>query len=211
TCEDPIINDDCGGAIEVSCGSSTTGTTEGATIDSAPTCGTAITSPGVWYKLNDDSGLPGEITVSLCNGTDFDSKISVYRGSCAALICVDGNDDACGLQSEVTFATDGNTEYYILIHSFGGATGNFTLDVTCTPTPPPNDRIVNSIDVDEIGFPYTDPAVAMPAATTENGNPAGCDLTGANGVWYNFVAAADGTANATIVTPGGASSVTFYT
>ncbi|WP_207489370.1 hypothetical protein, partial [Aequorivita soesokkakensis] len=64
---------------------------------------------------------------------------------------------------------------------------------------------------DEIGFPYTDPSVAMPAATTENGSPAGCDLTGANGVWYNFVAAGDGTANAMIVTPGGASSVTFYT
>jgi hypothetical protein len=70
---------------------------------------------------------------------------------------------------------------------------------------------VNSIDVDEIGFPYTDPAVAMPAATTENGSPAGCDLTGANGVWYNFVSAGNGTANASIVTPGGASSVTFYT
>ncbi|MBK5213700.1 MAG: T9SS type A sorting domain-containing protein, partial [Flavobacteriaceae bacterium] len=39
----------------------------------------------------------------------------------------------------------------------------------------------------------------------------GCDLTGANGVWYNFVPFGDGTANAMIVTPGGASSVTFYT
>ncbi len=84
-------------------------------------------------------------------------------------------------------------------------------DVTCALTPPPNDLIVNSIDVDEIGFPYTDPGVHMPAATTENGNPEGCDLTGANGVWYNFVPDGDGTANATIVTPSGASSVTFYT
>jgi hypothetical protein len=84
-------------------------------------------------------------------------------------------------------------------------------DVTCALSPPPNDLIVNSIDVDEIGFPYTDPAVHMPAATTEGGNPVNCDLTGANGVWYNFVAAGDGTANAMIVTPGGASSVTFYT
>ncbi|MDC8000338.1 T9SS type A sorting domain-containing protein [Aequorivita todarodis] len=212
TCEDPLPNDDCSGAIAVSCGSSVTGSTVDATIDSsAPACGPAITSPGVWYSLNDNSGLPGDITLSLCNGTDFDSKISVYSGTCAALVCVDGNDDACGLQSEVTFASDGNTQYYILIHSFGGATGNFTLDVTCTPTPPPNDMIVNSIDVDEIGFPYTDPAVAMPAATLENGNPVNCDLTGARGVWYNFVPAGDGTANATIVTPGGASSVTFYT
>jgi len=212
TCTEPLPNDDCGGAIAVSCGDSVTGTTVGATVDSgAPVCGPAITSPGVWYTLDDTSGLPGDITLSLCNGTDFDSKISVYTGSCAALTCVVGNDDSCGLQSEVTFATDGNTKFYILIHSFGGATGNFTMDVTCMPTPPPNDMIVNSIDVDEIGFPYTDPSVAMPAATTENGNPQGCDLTGANGVWYNFVAGGDGTANAMIVTPGGASSVTFYT
>ena len=211
TCEDPLPNDGCEGAIAVSCGDSVSGSTDGATVDTAPTCGTPITSPGVWYSLDDTSGLPGNITLSLCNGTDFDSKISVYSGSCAALVCVGGNDDSCGLQSEITFATNGNTKFYILIHSFGGATGNFTMDVTCTPTPPPNDMIVNSIDVDEIGFPYTDPAVAMPAATTENGSPAGCDLTGANGVWYNFVAAGDGTANASIVTPGGASSVTFYT
>jgi len=215
TCAEPLPNDDCSGAIALSCGDSVAGTTDGATVDNgvAPDCGTAVTSPGVWYSLDDNSGLPGTITLSLCNGTDYDSKISVYTGDCGAppLTCVDGNDDSCGLQSEITFNSDGNTSYLILVHGFGGATGNFTLDVTCTPTPPPNDMIVNSIDVDEIGFPYTDPSVAMPAATTENGNPAGCDLTGANGVWYNFVSAGDGTANATIVTPGGASSVTFYT
>ncbi len=212
SCITPLANDGCDGAIAVSCGDSVMGTTVGATTDTGVTdCGTTITSPGVWYTLDDTSGLPGDITLSLCNGTDFDSKISVYTGSCAALVCVDGNDDACGVQSEITFPTDGATKFYILIHSFGGDTGNFTLDVTCTPTPPPNDMIVNSIDVDEIGFPYTDPAVAMPAATMENGNPQGCDLTGANGVWYNFVAAGDGTANASIVTPGGVSSVTFYT
>ncbi|QQX76674.1 MULTISPECIES: T9SS type A sorting domain-containing protein [Aequorivita] len=215
TCAEPLPNDDCSGAIALSCGDSVAGTTDGATVDNgvAPDCGTAVTSPGVWYSLDDNSGLPGTITLSLCNGTDYDSKISVYTGDCGAppLTCVDGNDDSCGLQSEITFNSDGNTSYLILVHGFGGATGNFTLDVTCTPTPPPNDMIVNSIDVDEVGFPYTDPSVAMPAATTENGNPAGCDLTGANGVWYNFVSAGDGTANATIVTPGGASSVTFYT
>ncbi|WP_131811144.1 proprotein convertase P-domain-containing protein, partial [Aequorivita soesokkakensis] len=157
TCEDPLANDDCSGAIAVSCGDSVSGTTDGATIDTgvAPDCGTAVTSPGVWYSLDDNSGLPGTITLSLCSGTDYDSKISVYTGDCNAppLTCVDGNDDSCGLQSEITFASDGNTSYLILVHGFGGATGNFTLDVTCTPTPPPNDMIVNSIDVDEIGFP----------------------------------------------------------
>ncbi len=212
TCDDPLLNDDCSGAIAVNCGDTVTGSTLGATVDSGvPACGPTINSPGVWYSFDDNSGLAGEITVSLCNGTDFDSKLSVYSGTCSNLVCIGGNDDFCGLQSEYTFATDGNTKFYILIHSFGGATGNYTLDVTCSPTPPPNDMIQNSIDVDEIGFPYTDPAVAMPAATPENGNPQGCDLTGANGVWYNFTPTGDGTAYANIVTPGGASSVTFYT
>lgn len=213
TCAEPLANDLCSGAIELACGDSVSGTTDGATIDSeAPTCGPSITSPGVWYTFNDTSGLPGDIMVSLCNGTTFDSKLSVYSGNdCSSLVCVGGNDDSCGLQSEYTFATDGNTKFYILVHSFGGATGDYTLDITCMPTPPPNDEIQNSIDVDEIGFPYVDPAVAMPAATTEDGNPQGCDLTGANGVWYNFTPTGDGTAYANIVTPGGASSVTFYT
>ena len=216
TCEDPLPNDLCDGAIAISCGDSISGTTISATVDDpalAPDCGAAVDSPGVWYSLTDDSGLAGDITVSLCNGTAFDTKLSVYTGDCSAppLTCVTANDDSCGLQSEVTFASDGNTTFLILVHAFGGATGDFTLDVTCLPTPPPNDMIVNSIDVDEIGFPYTDPAVAMPAATTEDGNPVNCDLTGANGVWYNFVPDGDGTATATIVTPGGASSVTFYT
>ncbi|QAA80394.1 T9SS type A sorting domain-containing protein [Aequorivita sp. H23M31] len=84
-------------------------------------------------------------------------------------------------------------------------------DVTCAMYPPPNDKIVNSIDVGAIGFPYTDPAVRMPAATPENGSPEDCDLTGAYGVWYHFTTTGDGSANANIVTPAGASNVTFYT
>ena len=70
--------------------------------------------------------------------------------------------------------------------------------------------IANSIDVDEIGIPYTDPAVPMPAATTEGGNPTGCNIDGANGVWYNFVANEDGEATASITSPAGASVVTFF-
>ena len=206
------VNDECSGAIAMNCGESVTGTTVDATIDSgAPTCGPSITSPGVWYTLDDTSGMAGEITFSLCDGTTtFDTKLSIYTGSCSALVCVAGNDDSCGLQSSVTVPTDGNTKFYILVHSFGGETGTFTLDATCTPTPPPNDKIANSIYVTPIGFPYTDPSVAMPAATPEAGNPQGCDLTGANGVWYHFTSSGDGIAEASITTPGGASSVTFY-
>ena len=209
-------NDLCSNAIEVNCGDLVAGTTDWATIDDAvaPTCDTDVTSPGVWYMLTDDSGLAGSITISMCNGaTTYDSKLSVYTGDCGAppLTCVVGNDDTCGLQSEVTFASDGNTTFMILVHGWGGQTGNFELDIQCTPTPPPNDDIANSIDIDEIGCPYTDVAVAMPAATVEGGNPVDCNIDGANGVWYNITPVDDGEVTATVVTPAGATFVNFFT
>ena len=203
--------DDCAGALPITCGETVVGSTVGQTVDTSPECGTSITAPGVWYTFTDTTGLVTDYTLSLCDGgTDYDSKITVYSGDCGALVCVVDNDDTCGLQSEVEFQGDGLTTYYILVHGFASGTGNFSMALTCAPVPPPNDMIVNSIDVDEIGFPYTDPAVAMPAATLEGGDPSGCSIVGANGVWYNFVPEADGFATAEIVSPAGTSSVVFY-
>ncbi|MAN58564.1 MAG: hypothetical protein CMC08_01860 [Flavobacteriaceae bacterium] len=220
TCEDPAENDLCEDAIAISCGESVSGSTLNATSDaSAPSCAGEDPTIGVWYKYEDTSGLVTDITLSLCSDdTDFDTKISVYSGDCGTLTCVAANDDGpncTNFRSEVDFQSDGNTTFYVLVHGyespFGGIDqGNFTLDMTCTIVPPPNDLIANSIDVDEIGFPYTDPGVQTPGATTENGNPSGCNIDGANGVWYNFVAEGDGEATATIVSPEGLSFVSFY-
>jgi hypothetical protein len=207
TCSQAPINDNCDGALPIACGEIVAGSTDNATEDSAvaPECDTTVTAPGVWYVYEDTTGLITDITITMCNGTtDYDSKLSVYTGDCAAppFTCVVGNDDTCGLQSEVSFQSDGATTFYILVHGFGGGTGNFEIEMTCTLVPPPNDMIANSIDVDEVGFPYTDPSVATPAATFEAGSPVNCNNSGARGVWYNFVAEGDGTATASITTPG---------
>jgi subtilisin-like proprotein convertase family protein len=209
TCVDPPVNDECTGALAMNCGDTVVGETITATFDAgAPICTTNISAPGVWYVFTDTTGLVTDYTLSLCDGgTDYDSKLTVYTGNCGALVCVTDNDDTCGLNAEVQWQGDGLSTYYILVHGFGSSVGNFSLALSCAPVPPPNDMIVNSIDVDEIGFPYTDPAVAMPAATTENGTPAGCDNAGAKGVWYNFVPEGDGFATAEIITPGGASTL----
>jgi len=210
TCEEPVENDVCEAALPITCGETVTGSTDGATVDSAPECSAvSITAPGVWYSFTDDSGLVTDYTISLCD-SDYDTKISVYTGACGDLVCEAANDDSCGLQSEASFQGDGNTTYYILVHGFGGAVGNYSLNVDCLPVPPPNDMIANAIDVDEVGFPYTDPAVPMPAATIEDGSPTGCNINGAKGVWYNFVSAGDGEVTATIDSPAGASVVTFF-
>jgi subtilisin-like proprotein convertase family protein len=131
-----VENDLCEDAIAINCGGSASGTTTGATPDdgvAGAECGATITAPGVWYAFTDSSGLTATVTATLCNGTGYDSKISVFEGDCAALVCVDGNDDDCGVQSSISWESDGTSTYYILVHGFGGATGNYVLDVSCVP------------------------------------------------------------------------------
>jgi hypothetical protein len=101
-------------------------TSAGATVDAVPSCGLAsrATAPGVWYTI---VGNGRTITASTCTGTDYDSQISVFTGSCGKLTCVDGNDDECGSQSRLDFRSIQDETYHVLVHGFGGASGNFTL------------------------------------------------------------------------------------
>ncbi|RZW55539.1 MAG: T9SS type A sorting domain-containing protein, partial [Flavobacteriaceae bacterium] len=117
----------CADALTINCDDTVTGSTAEATTDNQAFCGTSNTAPGVWYKFAGDGS---EVTASLC-GSSYDTKISVYRGSCGSLVCEGGNDDSCGLQSEVTFDTETNNDYYILVHGFGSSSGDYTLNLTC--------------------------------------------------------------------------------
>ncbi|GAB5400810.1 MAG: hypothetical protein Aureis2KO_23950 [Aureisphaera sp.] len=215
----PPSNDLCENAIEINCGDMIMGTTLDATDDTAaaPDCDTTTSAPGVWYVFNDTSGFPADITISTCSvNTDYDTKISVYTGDCGAppLTCVVGNDDdgdCTDFQSSVNFLSDGASTFYVLVHGFSGDTGNFELTMTCDFIPPLNDEIGDSIDVDELGCPYTDTNVALQFATQEGDNPQGCTIDGANGVWYNITPENDGFISATLASPSGASFVNFFT
>jgi hypothetical protein len=71
------------------------------------------------------------MTVSFCapygGSATWDTKLTVYCQGCDDTICVDGNDDACGLQSEVSWCSEAGAEYHILVHGYGSASGPFTL------------------------------------------------------------------------------------
>jgi len=125
-------NDLCVNAIPIDCGSSINGTTVLATFDDVGTCGTSNTAPGVWYTV---AGNGQPITVSTCLAASYDTKLSVFEGSCGALVCVGGNDDfpGCGLRSQVTFNSVIGTTYYILVHGFLSETGTFTLSTSTCP------------------------------------------------------------------------------
>jgi hypothetical protein len=129
----PPANDNCAGAISLSCGAAATVNTANANTDAvgSTTCGTTITTPGVWYQI---AGNGQQMTVSTVGLTASDTKLMVYSGSCAALACVGGSDDFSGTQSQVTWTSVSGTTYYVLAALFTG-TGSFPMSLTCvTPT-----------------------------------------------------------------------------
>lgn len=127
-------NDECDGAERIECDSVVFGSTTNATFDGAPTCVTTNTSPGVWYVIE---GTGAGITIDTCgDGTDYDTKLSVYTDGCGTLTCVTGNDDdVCGdFRSKVSWTSNAGQDYLVLVHGFGGAVGNFELTTECELT-----------------------------------------------------------------------------
>ncbi len=80
----------------------------------------------VAYQLN--VMVPSTYTISLCNGTDYDSKLEVFFDDCATTTGY-YIDDACGLQSELVDVYLEPGTYLIVVDGYSGATGNYTLDV----------------------------------------------------------------------------------
>lgn len=182
-------NDDCSNAITLTCGQTVSGTTTASTDDGVVDCGATYDGgQGVWYHFAGNDNL---VTLTTCDQADFDTKISVFSGACGSLSCVDGNDDdfSCfGNTSTISFIATSGTDYYILVHGFLGATGNFDLTVSCI-APPSNDDCANAIPVScgEVVSGYTLAASADASLTSCSD-----DLSTAPGVWYSFVGNGNG-------------------
>jgi hypothetical protein len=117
----PPANDECVNAIPVDCGDVVTGSTANGATNSGNN-----TSADVWYSY---SGAAGDITVSLCNNTNFDSYLRVFDACGGTQIAF--NDDDCAAQSSITFTANGTSTYYIMVEGFGTNVGNFEMAVTC--------------------------------------------------------------------------------
>lgn len=138
------------------------GTTVGSTNDNVGTCGTSNTAGGVWYTWTDTSGLGGNLNLFTCNQAAYDTKISVFTGSCGFFVCQGGNDDGpgcAGFTSDLTVATDGSSTYRILVHGFGSATGTFNLSYAFTQPP-----IINCPMPDPL-VANTEPGICTAAVT----------------------------------------------
>jgi hypothetical protein len=150
----PAPNDTCANATALTCGSTLTGSTVGATNENMAVCGitglTTQNSAGVWYKLTGDGS---DVTVSTCSPSQADTRMAVYTGACGTLTCIAGNEDnnSCTTatwSSEVLFSTTPGTEYYVLVYAFSNTepvSYNISMScvVPCTPANS-NDECANA-------------------------------------------------------------------
>jgi hypothetical protein len=125
---EPPANDLCSNATPIAVGGTDSGDTSFASDDGLAGCGSPTPGAGVWYVT---TGNGNSLTVSLC-GSGYDTVLNVFCGAagCDGLTCIGGNDDSCGLQSEVTFCSQNSGPYYIHVGGFGGGTGLYTIAVT---------------------------------------------------------------------------------
>ena len=196
-------NDTCANALTGTLPWVAEGSTVWADPSDVPPCGPETTAPGLWYKV---TGTGNVLTASLCDeATDYDTRLSVYCGACANLICVADNDDseACEvdeLQSKVEWCSAVGVDYWILVHGFGTAAGDFKLTFSeggecdlpaCKP--PDND---DCADASPIALGTTSFST-IHAATYEH--PPGhslddCPLGGEiyRDIWFNYTATCTG-------------------
>ncbi len=145
-----------------------------------PNCGLGpVDSSGVWYLV---PGNGGPITASIGSDAGFDSRLTIYSGSCAALTCV-GEADVPGSGGEsVSWCSTVGTDYLVLVHGVGGASGTFTLNVSgsncddfnaCTADSCSAGACVNDVNFDDTTFCCVPVSGALSAIS--DGNPCTVD------------------------------------
>jgi hypothetical protein len=104
----------CERPVSIPVGTSVDGNADGNTNVGFGSCGNLVfnTGHGAWLTT---TGTGRVFTASTCGGSEyFDTQISVFLGTCDNLVCIDGNDQACGDQSSVSWFTEDGAQYLIL-------------------------------------------------------------------------------------------------
>jgi hypothetical protein len=122
----------CDSAFPVECGivySNNTMASPNDNVSSGAQICSGVGSGGqVWYTYTAaDFGI---VTLSTC-GSAFDTYIHVFTGACGSLNCYAQNDDACSMQSTVTFEATAGESYLIRVGGFASMSGAFNMSVTC--------------------------------------------------------------------------------
>jgi len=125
-----IENDLCEDATEVGEVTDLPFSTVGTSHDGPTGC---MTSPNIWFAYKPSAA--GLATISLC-GSEYDTRLGVYTGTCGALTQIGCDDDACdpGLQSVLyDIPVDPAMTYYVEVGGYSTNVGNGILNITLAP------------------------------------------------------------------------------
>ncbi len=143
---DTISNDLCSGAVIIASYNYTNlqSTANASSYgDPEPDCIDGFGN-GVWYQFN--APVNGLLYVDTF-GSDFDTGLAVYTGSCSSLAEVACDDDTgAGVTSQVSLSTTAGTTYYFLAGGYGGHVGNLAFHLNYF-TPPAFDVLTTNISV----------------------------------------------------------------
>ena len=195
----PPSNDECAGAITINCDDVLFGATNTGATDS----GVGNAANDLWYAY---SGAAGDITVTTCAATGYDTNLLVFS-DCGTTLVTENDDSGCaGFRSTVTFTADGTSTYYIVVDGYNTSSGSFQLAATCdiTITPPANDLCANAEGLTIGGSVSGTTAGALEENTNEK---PGCDPFGTIAdVWYSVTLPASTNTLTVTTTVSGAST-----
>ncbi len=185
-----LVNDQCAGAIALTNGIPYLQNTAQATAtgDPVPTCATM--TKGVWFTFTPAAN--GVAMISTC-GSDFDTLLQIYTGTCGALTavagqCVDDSGPACiyDLDSSVGFNATAGTTYRIFAGGLSSSSGNMTIVASVVT---PRTLTVNSFPANGVTV-YTWPPDA--AGLSGDVNTAFARTYGDGSVAYLYAPSSDG-------------------
>lgn len=133
SCQLPPDNDDCSGAFDMELDTDYTGSTVTATGTFHMTCDDGsgydydlLDYRDVWFRFTPETTQ--SFTISAC-GSDFDTTLVLFTGSCASLTSVACNNDACGVASVIVAELTADTPYFIRLSGYDSAVGAYVLRV----------------------------------------------------------------------------------
>jgi hypothetical protein len=186
----PPASDSCGNALTMTEGQTISGATNFATTDGSASCGASGTTRDVWYAYR--APCTGILTVD-SSGSGYDTVLSAHSG-CPGTTAnqINCNDDAFfGVNwSQISFAVNKGSLYYIRVSGFNGAFGNYQLHSVLGP--PSNDTCTNSIALPEGAYSFN-----SCGCTTDGPPEPQCDFYNApqidNDFWCTYTAVGYGT------------------
>ena len=198
--------DDCSGATAIAgdgaypfdATSATTGG-EGQNESQCYFFGSSAIDNDVWFEWT--AAQDGNVIVDTC-GSAVDTKIAAYPGGAcptdgSSIAC---SDDACGLQSSLSFACTAGSNYLIQVGHFpgtAGGTGTVNITTTAPPTGPNPDNCDEATQIAGDGVFAFDTTTATTGA--EGQNEYNCYSFGSstvdNDIWFEWTADTDGTVN----------------